>query len=255
MIEMQNTIHHKTLIKLIFILTILLSGISIAQEDTVYFNKGWLKCDLSEAKFFRIVEKSDSLLEVTDYYIKGGIQSKGFIENKGRNAEILRTRGDFEQKTIGDNQYYRKNGKLFYTKNMQPFDKTHGIDSAYFTLLESVDSIEMDSSLLQFETSFFRKTKEYGFMLDEETPHGTWLYVDLNSGDILNRTLYSHGKYHGLSIIYWKNGNVKEESPYENGYLNGEQKRYNKKGILVKGKEYKNGALVETWLYKKPKKK
>ncbi|MDG1334029.1 MAG: hypothetical protein P8P74_16960, partial [Crocinitomicaceae bacterium] len=91
--------------------------------------------------------------------------------------------------------------------------------------------------------------------IDEEKPHGAWLNVDLKTGIVLHRSLHSKGKLHGLSVIYWKNGKIKEESPYVNGLFHGEVKKYNKKGVLVQGKVYENGNLIETWMYHKPKKK
>ncbi|MDG1331198.1 MAG: hypothetical protein P8P74_02635 [Crocinitomicaceae bacterium] len=251
---MRKSHHHKRTLRFLLLLSFFCSGIGFAQ-DKIYFNKDWFVCQKEDAKFYRILEEADTLLKVTDYYSEGSKQSEGFILNTKSNREILKIRGDFEQKTIGECNYYRKNGKLYYSVNMHPFDENHGIDPKHFDLLKNVDTVAIDSSELQFETYFYNNSTDYGFMLDEEIPHGAWLNVDLETGVIINRTLHSLGKLHGVSFIYWKNGKIREESPYVNGVYHGEVKKYNKDGILVKGKEYENGDLIETWIYHKSKKK
>ena len=255
LIQMKRTLLRSTTFRFLLILTVLSSGMSFAQEDTVYFNKDWMIASKADAKYYRIIEVADTLLKITDYYINGKRQSDGLVENNQGNLEIIKIRGDIEHKIIGDLTYYRKNGKIYSILNMHPFHKTHGIDSRYLKLLDSVDTIDIDSSQLQFEIHFFNKTIGYCFVIGEETAHGTWLYVDSKTGTVLNRTIYSKGKLEGISLEYWSNGNLKEEIPYKNGKCHGEQKIYNRKGVLIKGIEYENDMKKETWLYQKPKKK
>lgn len=251
---MTKFLLHKTYLYIPFVFTCLLSNDSSAQEDTVYFDNGWFNCSQEDARYYRVFEEVDTLLKITDYYAKGGVQFIGYVENRDDYKKILKIRGDFEHKTIGESQYFQKNGVMDYTRNMQPFNKNHGIESRYFDLLKSVDSVNIDSSQLHFETYLYKKEMYYGFTLGKDIQHGTWLNVDTETGKVLSRSLFLKGKNHGLSIEYWKNGNIKTESPYENGFLNGELKRYNKKGVLVKGKVFEKGVLIETWMYKKPRK-
>lgn len=232
---------------------VLLTFLSVAQDEKYYFNKDWNVCGIDDAKYYRIIEEVDTLLKVTDYYVSGGKQSEGFIENTASNMEILKIRGDFEQKTVGEINYYRKNGKLYSSVNQSPFDKNKGVDQQFFKLLKPVDTIKVDSACLFLETNYFSSTIEFGFMLDKSLPHGIWIAADSKTGTVLDRTLYNEGKLHGLSITYWRNGKVKEKAPYRNGVYHGEVKKYNRKGILVKGEEYKNGTLTESWIYKKPR--
>ena len=255
LIQMKQSHLHKTALRFLLVLTVLYSGTSFAQEDTLYFNKDWMISQKEDAKYYRIIEKVDTLLKITDYYIRGGKQSEGLMENIESNLEIVKIRGEIEHKIIGDLTYYRKNGKIYSILNMYPFHKTHGINSKYLELLNSVDTVDVDSSRLRFETHYFNNTIGYCFNIDEEIAHGTWLYVDSETGTVLNRTLYSNGKLEGVSFEYWKNGNLKEEIPYKNGKCHGEYKVYNRKGVLVKGIEYDNDMKIATWLYRKPKKK
>ena len=89
---------------------VLCSFLSISQNEKYYFTKDWIHCDEGSAKYYRIIEEVDTLLKVTDYYMSGGKQFEGFVENKAKNYEVLKIRGDFEQKTVGFCTYYRKNG-------------------------------------------------------------------------------------------------------------------------------------------------
>ena len=252
----MTVLHHPLVLRSFLILLVsFISGFSPAQEEKYYFDKHWIQCNESKAKYYRIIEEVDTVLKVTDYYMPGRKRSEAFIANESNNLEILKIRGDFEQKVIGENKYYRKNGKLEYTTNDFPFHEELGIDEAFFQLLTEVDTVQIDSSSLLFKVVYFKKRFDYGFMLDGDILHGVWLSVDSETGTVLARILYSNGRLHGTSFTYWKNGKVKERAPYRNGLYHGEVKRYNKKGVLVKGKEYYKGDLIESWIYKKPKKK
>ncbi|HIP34117.1 MAG TPA: hypothetical protein EYG89_05280, partial [Bacteroidia bacterium] len=88
--------------KLIIILLSLTVINTMAQKDTIYFNKHWEKVTKDKAKYYRIVplKKIGDLHQITDYYMNGNPQMEGFwsdIKN-----EI------FE----GETKWYFKNGTL-----------------------------------------------------------------------------------------------------------------------------------------------
>lgn len=249
---MRKSRHTRTL-RFLLLLSLLYSGIGVAQEK-IYFNKDWFLCQKDDAKFYRILEEADTLLKVTDYYINDGKQAEGFVENSKINREILKIRGVFEQTTIGDWTYFLKNGKVASVHNMLPFHKTHGVDSSYFGLLDSLDTTAA-IGVLSFQISYFKRVTDYGFLTENDECHGTWVRKHAKSGRIIKTAHNNREKLDGLKIVYYKSGVVHKEMPYKDDFLHGELKKYNRKGILVKGKEYENGTLIETWLYHKPKKK
>jgi antitoxin component YwqK of YwqJK toxin-antitoxin module len=251
----MSALSNSFMIRSLAFIAVILSAMCSHAQEKYYFDKDWIHCNESDAKYFRIIEEVDTLLKVTDYYMSGSKQFEGFVLKEPNTVEILKIRGDFEQKKIGDSKYFKKNGKLDYTTNEFPFDPEHGIDSIYFELLNSVDNVNIDSSQLVFAMYYFKNTMGYHFVLDDDRIHGTEMYVLTKTNTVLNRSLYSKGILEGVSLTFWKNGNIKEAAPYKNGDYHGEVKRYNRKGVLKKGKEYVNGVLIETWLYKKPKKK
>ena len=252
----MNKLNYKTSLQgFIIALIIFFSGVCLAQEDIVYFNKLWLKCEKSEAKYFRIVEETDSLLKVTDYYIKGAKQSEGYVENTKSNAKILSIRGDFESKIVGEFSYYTKKGKLDYTVNDHPFDEKYGITKEQMGLLDSLDTTDIDLSKLSFYTYFDNGSKEYGFLLNDEDMHGTWIMVETYTGILLNRSHYYKGRTHGLVEVYSHDGTLREKKTYTHGTREGEHFKYNRNGRLVESKIYTRGFLIETWRYSKPKKK
>jgi len=57
--------------------------------------------------------------------------------------------------------------------------------------------------------------------------------------------LYNKKKtLHGITIIFYENGNVKEELVYKNGMLNGIQKYYDENGNLLQQEVYDSGTLL-----------
>ena len=45
-------------------------------NDTIYFNKSWKPCSKKEYEFYRLIEKTDSVYKINDYYKSGILQMK-----------------------------------------------------------------------------------------------------------------------------------------------------------------------------------
>jgi antitoxin component YwqK of YwqJK toxin-antitoxin module len=72
---------------------------------------------------------------------------------------------------------------------------------------------------------------------------GLWKYYDSNQQTI-ERINYNWDKFHGLSFLYWDNGQVKASRNYVNGIKTGEWKMYYKDGKLALNEHYdENGKL------------
>ena len=73
---------------------------------------------------------------------------------------------------------------------------------------------------------------------------GEWLYYHKNSDVIMTKEQYNEeGILHGLKTVYYKNGQLAEETGYINGKIDGVVNYYSEDGILVKTYNYENDQL------------
>jgi len=59
----------KRIICLTFLMNLVLMGV-IAQNTEKFYDFKWKECPLNEARFYRLIAKTDSGYFVTDYFIK-----------------------------------------------------------------------------------------------------------------------------------------------------------------------------------------
>jgi antitoxin component YwqK of YwqJK toxin-antitoxin module len=73
---------------------------------------------------------------------------------------------------------------------------------------------------------------------------GKWLFFHKNSNQVMTIENYnSEGELEGEKTVFFKNGNLAEESFYANGKLEGLYKWFAEDGVLLKQSMYKNGQL------------
>jgi len=235
------------------IIILAITSNTFAQDDAIYFDKQWIKCQEDQAAYSRTLEEQDSLIKVVDYYYKMGVQFIGYVKNTPDVIHELKNYGKFELGPIGVGTYFRKNGKRDSGVNFTPFDKHYGVQPEYLALLDSIDTISGNTKNLTFEISYFKSITVYGFVLNEYE-HGIWVKRSLKTGKVLKMSRNYQGELDGLSKTYYRSGVLRGTYHYSNGYEHGERKKYNRKGILVQSRIYEHGTLKETWQYGKPKK-
>lgn len=242
-------------IRLLAVVIVIISHLSSAQSDTVYFNKIDVECAKSNASFYRLFEIQDSIIKVENYYMNHKLQGAGMVRNDSGMIQKLTFVGDLEEALIGEWYSYKKNGKLSFQVNYTPFDPLYGVGFEKINLLDSTDTIAADIKNLVFYTSYFQWRTDYGFTLENDDYHGTWTRINKKSGEIIKQAHNYKNELNGVKTNHYRSGGVRLESYYKDDVLHGEKKRYNRKGRLVEGKVYEDGTLVETWRYHKPKKK
>jgi len=70
---------------------------------------------------------------------------------------------------------------------------------------------------------------------------GEWKYYHEASKDIMTIENYSKGKLNGIRKVFYKSGEIAEETTYFNGIKNGPYKSYAENGVLLEESNYKNG--------------
>ena len=73
----------------------------------------------------------------------------------------------------------------------------------------------------------------------DELADGTYTSLHEN-GALYSEFSISKGKRHGLSIVYWSNGNIAFKADFEDGVCNGDQFFYYKNGQIQSLNQMKN---------------
>ncbi|MFD0861268.1 toxin-antitoxin system YwqK family antitoxin [Sungkyunkwania multivorans] len=144
-------------------------------------------------------------------------------------TEQLRYEGQFEHgKEIGVFKYYSKKSKQkpIATRAFNTDDDTAQV--TYYALNQQVIS----------------KGKMRG-----KLRIGEWLYYHQNSDLIMNKENYKDGVLHGLSQVYYKNGQLLEELHYEDGVLQGAYAKYYPNGQLDHKFVYVDGKIEGPVIY------
>ena len=81
---------------------------------------------------------------------------------------------------------------------------------------------------------------------------GEWKYYHEASKDIKMIEKYVDGKLSGIKKIFYKNGNLAEESEYLNDKKNGLSKIYTDKGIVMEETFFKNGQYDGLAIFREP---
>ena len=69
---------------------------------------------------------------------------------------------------------------------------------------------------------------------------GDWKYYHEDLPTVMTLEPYSNGKLNGVRKVYYKSGEIAEETSYLNGLKNGPYKSYAENGVLLEESNYKN---------------
>ncbi len=69
---------------------------------------------------------------------------------------------------------------------------------------------------------------------------GEWKYYHEDLPSIMTSEQYVNGKLNGIRKVFYKSGEIAEETTYKNGVKNGAYKSYAENGILLEESNYKN---------------
>jgi len=70
---------------------------------------------------------------------------------------------------------------------------------------------------------------------------GEWKYYHEDLPSIMTLELYANGKLNGVRKVFYKSGEIAEETSYKNGIKNGPYKSYAENGTVLEESNYKNG--------------
>jgi antitoxin component YwqK of YwqJK toxin-antitoxin module len=94
-----------------------------------------------------------------------------------------------------------------------------------------------------YTTLFNRKFKLSEGSEVNRLKEGKWIYYFENSNIKISEENYLQGKLHGKKIVFYKDGNMAEESFYENGLKHGVYKKYGLDQKLLEEKTYVNDEI------------
>lgn len=70
---------------------------------------------------------------------------------------------------------------------------------------------------------------------------GEWKYYHENLPLIMTTEFYANGKLNGVRKVFYRNGNIAEETTYVNGVKEGNYKKYTENGVILEETIYKKG--------------
>jgi antitoxin component YwqK of YwqJK toxin-antitoxin module/tetratricopeptide (TPR) repeat protein len=214
-----------------------------------YFENG----NLSAEGFF---EKNKSTGDWKYYYERGKLKSRRHFENdleEGpyteyyENGQTKTTYSFKKGKLEGESLYYDKDGKLFsrisyhndIAESVRYFDKTG----------KQISQAERKDHSLAFDSYGPEGDKRSRLRYDEKgqlTGHAIYYYP---SGKLRETDEYRDGKTNGLTVVYYRNGKKKSETPEEGGKENGYYRSYYPNGQLSVEGWLKDDLAQGEWLY------
>jgi antitoxin component YwqK of YwqJK toxin-antitoxin module len=69
---------------------------------------------------------------------------------------------------------------------------------------------------------------------------GEWKYYHEDLPSVMTLEIYANGKLNGVRKVFYKSGEIAEETTYKDGLKNGPYKSYAENGILLEESNYKN---------------
>lgn len=81
---------------------------------------------------------------------------------------------------------------------------------------------------------------------------GEWKYYHEDSPQIMTLEFYVGGKLEGIRKVFYKNGNIAEETTYKNGIKQGAYKKYAENGVVLEESFYKNGEYDGLAIFRTP---
>ncbi|WP_396141041.1 toxin-antitoxin system YwqK family antitoxin [Flavobacterium sp.] len=79
---------------------------------------------------------------------------------------------------------------------------------------------------------------------------GEWKYYHEDLPSIMTIELYVNGKLNGIRKVFYKSGEIAEETNYKDGIKNGTYKSYAENGIVLEESIYKNGEYDGQAIYR-----
>lgn len=79
---------------------------------------------------------------------------------------------------------------------------------------------------------------------------GEWKYYHEDLPSVMTIEVYANGKLNGVRKVYYKSGEIAEETAYKDGIKNGTYKSYAENGIVLEESSYKNGLYDGQAIYK-----
>lgn len=79
---------------------------------------------------------------------------------------------------------------------------------------------------------------------------GDWKYYHEDLPSIMTLEPYSNGKLNGVRKVYYKSGEIAEETTYKNGIKNGAYKSYAENGVILEETIYKKGDYDGPAIYR-----
>ena len=79
---------------------------------------------------------------------------------------------------------------------------------------------------------------------------GEWKYYHEDLSSIMTLELYVNGKLNGIRKVFYKSGEIAEETTYKDGIKNGAYKSYAENGIVLEESIYKNGEYDGQAIYR-----
>lgn len=103
-------------------------------------------------------------------------------------------------------------------------------------------------------TTFFNQKKNKVSEGKEvnKLPEGEWKYYHEDLPQLMTTENYKTGKLHGKRTVFYRSGNVAEESNYVEGIKQGPYKKLTEKGVVLEESNYKNGQFDGLAIYKDP---
>lgn len=83
---------------------------------------------------------------------------------------------------------------------------------------------------------------------------GEWKYYHEDLPVVMTSEQYVKGKLDGVRKVFYKSGEIAEETTYKDGLKNGPYKSYAENGVLLEESNYKNGVYDGLAVYRNPMK-
>lgn len=81
---------------------------------------------------------------------------------------------------------------------------------------------------------------------------GDWKYYHEDLPSVMTLEHYVNGKLDGVKKVYYKSGEIAEETNYKNGVKNGAYKSYAENGVVMEESVYKDGEYEGAAIYRNP---
>jgi antitoxin component YwqK of YwqJK toxin-antitoxin module len=186
---------------------IMLPRILVSQHtDTTYYDKDWNQTSSKNYKFYRIATEKPNLVEVVDYTKSGSVQMTGAYSTM-----------DFSEE-IGLFSYYKKD-RVYRSQLFKPNNYPDILER--FTSQLKYLGVLSDSLRLNFYFYKDGRINKIGFMIDDCTYTGTWIFFDRKHNYPTALTDYHNAVQHGRYIIYDRQGGILLSGEYRSGKKNG----------------------------------